>query len=353
MIQFSRSCKLTFAATALCALAPSARAVDRPVRLGVYYYPGWSPNIAQAVHKSPWLPIEPYGDRMPAMGEYVDGDPNVLRTQLDAMKAGGLSFVVFDSYVSGGGKTRADQSINAYMAVADSNDPQFSILWDNSDQSVKSMSDWVAILSVWCDRYFRDSRYVRVDGRPMLMIFSASVLDATATRFGVTGGELLVKAQAIAKAHGLPGIFFVAGSPPNTSMARGRAASEGYSALSEYNLSALGAPGAGYLRRDGAYQRYWKAYTMNASVPAILPLTVGWDRTPWGGSKEDGAVPTPEQFATHVAAALSYMRRGETQASRMGVICCWNEYGEGSILEPTRKMGSAYLQALRGELNRH
>ncbi len=32
---------------------------------------------------------------------------------------------------------------------------------------------------------------------------------------------------------------------------------------------------------------------------------------------------------------------------RTGVICCWNEFGEGSIIEPTRQGGFARLEQIR------
>ena len=32
---------------------------------------------------------------------------------------------------------------------------------------------------------------------------------------------------------------------------------------------------------------------------------------------------------------------------RMGVICCWNEYGEGSFIEPTKRMGKELLERVR------
>ena len=32
---------------------------------------------------------------------------------------------------------------------------------------------------------------------------------------------------------------------------------------------------------------------------------------------------------------------------RTGMICCWNEFGEGSYVEPTKRDGFAYLERIR------
>jgi hypothetical protein len=31
----------------------------------------------------------------------------------------------------------------------------------------------------------------------------------------------------------------------------------------------------------------------------------------------------------------------------LGVICCWNEFGEGSYIEPTQKNGFSYLEKIK------
>jgi hypothetical protein len=351
-----RSC---LAARWICALflvasAAQTSAATSDVRIGVYYYPGWSPDIPMAAHKLPWEPIRAFPGRMPAIGEYRDDSAQTLRIQLDQMKAGGLSYIVFDSYVGPGGTVRSDQAIKAYMVAATGQDLKFAIMWDDSDKFLTSVADWDTIVGFWIDRYLRDFRYLKVEGQPALFIFSAEKLDSRAAVFGSSGEKLIARAQELAKLRGLPGIFFVAGTGPTTPMGRGLAKQEGYGALSQYDLGTSGLkdlPGTGFARRDAGYRKYWGQFESVSTLPTILPISAGWDRKPWGGSVEDGAIPTPKQFKSHVRAALFYLRAAPSEAGRMGTICCWNEYGEGSILEPTKQYGDAYLKGLKAALD--
>lgn len=324
-----------------------------PIRLGVYYYPGWSPAIQYAVRPDPWAPLRRFPELLPAKGEYRDGAPAVLRQQLDEMGRGGLSFVVFDTYIGQGGAPRGDQAIEAYRRVATAKDPGFALLWANHDAMLRSLADWDAMLGSWLERYLRDRRYLRVNGKPLVFIFSAKGLEDRARSFGSSTAILLARAQARAREAGLPGIAFVAGGGPQPAIIKGAARAWGYAALSDYNMGTGGyaMAGTGYARRVAVYRRYWEVYRRDADLPVILPITAGWDRTPWGGSDEDGAMPAPAEFAGHLREALAILARGRTEASRLGVICCWNEYGEGSVLEPTRKDGAARLKALRAVLD--
>ena len=41
----------------------------------------------------------------------------------------------------------------------------------------------------------------------------------------------------------------------------------------------------------------------------------------------------------------------KTPSPRIGVVCCWNEFGEGSYIEPTKEMGAAVVERLGRVLN--
>jgi hypothetical protein len=83
----------------------------------------------------------------------------------------------------------------------------------------------------------------------------------------------------------------------------------------------------------------------------ITPVTSGWDKRPWGGSEDplhDNSFSTLSQFKDHLIAAknsidISYEHVGQ----RMLVICCWNEYGEGSVIEPTKTNKFDYLEVVK------
>lgn len=55
----------------------------------------------------------------------------------------------------------------------------------------------------------------------------------------------------------------------------------------------------------------------------------------------DQLIGTPEEFESHVRAGVQEVIKGGPPY--IGVICCWNEFGEGSYVEPTRKLGDAII----------
>jgi len=83
------------------------------------------------------------------------------------------------------------------------------------------------------------------------------------------------------------------------------------------------------------------------SFPTVLP---NWDNTPRAGRRGvvfEGA--TPELFRDQVRSAVQavYDRQDE---HRLVFIQSWNEWAEGNYLEPDRRHGRGYLEALRAGL---
>jgi hypothetical protein len=80
-------------------------------------------------------------------------------------------------------------------------------------------------------------------------------------------------------------------------------------------------------------------------------MTSGWDKRPWGGTLNDPgrdlAFSTPDSFEAHLRSAKEVMDRNPEKTMRTGVICCWNEFGEGSYIEPTKKYGTQYLERVK------
>jgi len=326
----------------------TALAQSAPIRIGVYYYPGWTPRIPMALRSDPWAPIRKFPQRMPAKGEYSDDSPVIMRQQLDEMNSGGISFVAFDVFTGPDGSPRSDQAIRAYLSVARVNkDPKLALMWDNSYSFIKSSSDWDKIIKFWTTRYLTHPNALHIINKPVVFIFSANKMDELARNLGMTTEEMLDRAQIVAKSLGTDGIFFVAGVAPNSPFLN-KVRDFGYNAVSEYNL---GSSGHGFTNRDQSYRRYWSMYEEKSPLPVVLPMTVGWDRTPWGGSTQDNSRSDPNAFAVHTRAAIQYLQKGRSEENRVGVICCWNEYGEGSVLEPTRQYSNSHLLRLKREIN--
>jgi hypothetical protein len=192
-----------------------------------------------------------------------------------------------------------------------------------------------------------------MDGKPVVFVFSTKDLAAQAKGFGSTTQQLLADAQQRARDAGLPGFYFVAGLTGDTPDLLRDAKSMGYSAVSEYNLHAPAGQQANlahsYKELSAAYASHWRQFASISSLPAILPMTAGWDRRPWGGTydvRHDQCMPTLDEFKTHLIDGRKAILDLKQPGPKLGVICCWNEFGEGSFVEPTSKQGKARLEEI-------
>lgn len=325
-------------------------------RIGVYYFPGW--KVAPEIIKNdPWDKIRPFPEREPVLGWYPDGDDKVATQHLKWMKSAGLSFVVYDWYWLNNHGISLNHAIDAYRRVAPEGGVQYSILWANHSDVPSSLAQFDDIVDYWIENYFKDARFLRVDGKPVVFVFSPGLLARDSKKFGSQVGELLDRARVKANKAGLPGIYFVASAQAVKEPVMYGLPAEGFDALSAYNYhSGLSGQEDGrpmsrsYQELTDGYAESWQWILKNATLPYVLPVTAGWDKRPWGGSADslhDNSDGDPELFKRHIQAAKTLLDTYPAQTLGMAVVCCWNEFGEGSYIEPTRKYGFKFLDAIK------
>lgn len=318
--------------------------------IGTYYYPGWKGDAAAWSGRDPWAPIKKFPEREPLLGWYDEGDVDVMVQHLQWMHEYSIKFVVFVWYWTGG-RARNEHALAAYFKAKNKNLVQFSILWANHEAAPRSADDFTTMVRYWVRYYFKDHQYQRTDNKPVVHIFSPNALEQKAKAFGSSASELIAKANAIAKEHGYDGMYFVAGTPASSFASQG-AQQVGYVGLTAYNYTGGTSPGVShnYVALDRDYQEHWNWILSKSELPYLIPMTSGWDRRPWGGStdpRRDLSVSTPDSFEAHLQAAKTYMDKYPERTGSMGVICCWNEFGEGSFIEPTKTFQMQYLERVK------
>jgi hypothetical protein len=349
------------AAKATLAGTSTARSAAAPgdagsYRIGTYYFPGWKDNQLGNPRRRPWEPLQLYVDREPLLGWYAEDSPGVMDQQLKWMRDYGLDYVVFDFLWSGDNRPLLTAGIDAYLGANDRHGVQFSLIWTNHTTFKFTKAQFQTLFTFWATRYFKHRDYVKVDGKPLVFIFSADTLDANAKAIGMTTPELVAMADDIVKPMGLPGVSFIGASTGS----RYKFAGSGYQGFSAYNYhSPASAPltparpenlARSYVELDDSYQDQWAWMRNKAHGLYVLPMTSGWDKRPWGGSKDpkhDDSRSTPAEFRNHLLAARKFLDSNPELTRRMGVICCWNEFGEGSFIEPTKVDGMKYLEQVR------
>ncbi|HEX5310257.1 glycoside hydrolase family 99-like domain-containing protein [Aquabacterium sp.] len=336
-----------------CALTSAGAFAQRDLSLGVFYFPGWRDDAPGAPAAKPWQRIKDFPERKPLLGWYDEGNDDVMRLQLEWMIQYGLQFVVFDWYWANDGRVMLDHALAAYFRAPQRTRLPFALLWANHGDVPSSQSNFDQMVDWWVKYYAARSEFLRVDGKPVVFIYSSQDLAARARAFGTTAQQLLSGAQKRARDAGLPGFYFVAGVTGDTPDLLREARAMGYSAVSAYNLHApagqQGKLAHSFKELDAAYQTHWRQYAASSSVPTILPLTAGWDKRPWGGtydSRHDQCMPTLNEFRDHLAAGRKALEAVKQPGTKLGVLCCWNEFGEGSYIEPTQVEGKARLERL-------
>jgi hypothetical protein len=202
---------------------------------------------------------------------------------------------------------------------------------------------------------FSDARYLRVNGRPLFVIFRPHELpDAPQTL--ELWRELAVRA-------GLPGLYIVGQheDPAFDAQRLGFDASLVVNMLPQHEWrrpgwlltrarqKAFGLPLI-FPYETVARRGLPAAVAGIRSHPGVIP---NWDNTPRSGSR--GLVlneSSPELFRVALRAALDRVR-DQAADERLVFIKSWNEWAEGNHLEPDEKWGRGYLEVLRDELGRH
>jgi lipopolysaccharide biosynthesis protein len=348
------------------ALPPDTRS---PVRLIAFYLPQFHPipendlwwgkgftewtNVSKALprfkgHYQPHLPGE--------LGFYDLRLPQVLRQQAELVRDHGLAGLCFHHYWFDG-KPLLDTPIRLLLENKDIDLPfcvnwaneHWSRRWDGNDQEIligqaHSPADDIAFAAS-LEPLFRDPRYIRVNGRALLMLYRPRLLpDAAATvrrwrehfHAAGLGNPYVVMAQGFGDDDPRPyGLDAAAGFPPHRS---------GFDAPPmQDSLERLDPDFQGIVVRYADM-----AAAALANQPAEFRLFPGvcpsWDneaRKPARGFCALGA--TPAAYHDWLAAACEGALAFPDPDERIVFINAWNEWAEGAHLEPDRHFGYAYL----------
>lgn len=341
---------------------PEPVPVRGPFEVGAYYFPGWR-NAGQ------WQPLRGFPERRPILGWYREGDPEVADWHIKWAVEHGLTFFAYDWYWSEGSRQLEHALHEGYFRARYRHRLKFCLLWANHNApGTHSQEDCVAVTRHWITHYFRRPEHLTVAGQPIVIIFSPQRLTEDLGSEGVRRALTAMREEC--QRAGLPGLCLLA-CVGDVGEAR-RAAAEGYDAVTAYTWPGLGMTGEGMFAPfatllDG-YRYQWDQLESLGLLPLVPPVCGGWDSRPWHGENNlvrYGRTPAllrqhltdarhflehrPRVSASNAAAPATACAVGERDAAlrRLVLIEAWNEWGEGSYIEPHREFGFGYLDALR------
>lgn len=341
-----------------------------------------------------------YQPRVPAdLGYYDLRMPEVREAQACLARQAGIEGFCYWHYWFGNGKQLLERPFNEVLASGKPDFP-FCLGWANHSWSTKT---WVKANGSYQNqtmveqlypgekddvahfqyvlKAFQDKRYIRVDGKPVFVIFDPFQLPDCPSFIRLW--------QKMARENGLEGIHFV-GYTQNTSgrglkTAGGQRAADLYPVdkSAEYyrgvlNLGFDAVASIGLWRAEAVLKgRYrfllhrllnnkagfsyvrkfdYKEVMENYYVPEdawenVYPsLVPQWDRSPRAGGLNGVYVnSTPQRFGEAIEKALELVRN-KSDEHKILFLKSWNEWAEGNYVEPDLKYGHGYLDALRNSI---
>jgi lipopolysaccharide biosynthesis protein len=202
---------------------------------------------------------------------------------------------------------------------------------------------------------FRDPRYIRIDGRPLFLVYRASEL---------SDPRAVARAwREEAVAAGLPGLYLVRAEVHDDAHTQQDPAQVGFDAAYEFPPHGIrvatpssATPGLDTAFSGLAYE-YGEVARDFATRPtpsyrrfhAVMPA---WDNTARVGRRAHIAVNSnPEAYRSWLEIVCNRTRREQQGDERLVFINGWNEWAEGCHLEPDRRYGLAWLEATRAALS--
>ncbi len=350
---------------------PLPDSAPRRAKLLAYYLPQFHPiaendawwgrgftewaNVARGLprfagHYQPRIPRD--------LGPYSLDDPSVLPRQAAMAQEAGIFGFVFYFYWFNGRRLLerpieaflADRSIEMPFCLMWANE-NWSRRWDGSDEAVLISQDYrdadePALIATFA-RHFADWRYIRVGGRPLLMVYRPRLIPETAA-------TIARWRQAFRARHDVDPLFVMAQSFGDTDPRP--FGMEGAIEFPPHKLTtplALKNADLQLLDPEFTAQVFDYADVAAASLaepippyPLIKTVVPGWDndaRRQGAGMVLHGA--SPVRYQEWLAELVRRAAQSPFLGEKFVCINAWNEWAEGAYLEPDVHFGAAFLNA--------
>ncbi|MBR1588760.1 MAG: glycoside hydrolase family 99-like domain-containing protein [Kiritimatiellae bacterium] len=322
---------------------PEPRPAETDYDIAALYFPGWGRVEA-------WRRVwNVCPERKPVLGWYDEANPEVVDWQIKWLVENGIRTLYVDWYWDRG-RQHHDHWVKAFYKARYRRHMKWAMMWANHNpKGSHSEADQRAVTKFWIESYFNTPEYLRIDGKPVVWIWSAANMDRDLGPGGCR--KLLEISRQMARAAGYEGICFIAMKWPEADWSAKAVQSckdRGFDMTGIYHFMDHGGKA-----RSG--RRYSYDLCVDASLPAwrkrqatgILPfipnLSTGWDDRPWNDRCEI--------YGKNADSFQRLCRDAKRFADETGVkrLCLapLNEWGEGSYAEPNAEHGFGFYEAVR------
>ena len=317
-----------------------------PYEIGALLFPGWTNHRWHGV----WSHAP---GRKPVLGWYDEENPETIDWQIKHLVENGVSWVSVDWYWNRG-RQHLNHWMTAFKAAKYRKYLKWHLMWANHNgHGSHSIADQEKVTKFWIENFFRDPQYQRIDGRPVVTIWSPRGMEVDLAGKGGCKG-LLEVSQRLAREAGFKGIYFVAMRGPDTEDANFLKTfkDKGFSRTCVYKYMGgiRGCPTGEAGSRPFKWiadtsLEHWRALGRNSAVPFWPSLSTAWDDRPWRG--ETGWAITDVNAADYRRICADARTYSDESGERMLLMGPLDEWGEGSIGYPNAELGFGMLEAVR------
>ena len=306
-------------------------------------------------HHQPHLPIH--------LGFYDLRLRETMQEQAKLAAAFGIGGFAYYYYWFNG-KTLMETPLDSMLLDKSVNMP-FCLIWANESwtrrwndaestilvQQAHSLEDSRAFF-LHVSKFFRDERYIRVDGKPVLAIYRKDLFDGMA--------EHIDEWRKLAVELGFPGVYLICVQTAQAwdPQADGFDAAMGFPPHCTVTPDISEATARLSPEFSGTIYDYESVVTDNVRsapraykyLPAVM---LSWDNTARRGMLATiFARFTLQRYAQWLAFNVFRVAKDDSLGDdeKIVFVNAWNEWAEGAHLEPDRKYGFGYLEATRGVL---
>ena len=323
--------------------------------------------------------------KVPLWGYEDEADPRVMEKKIDAAADHGLTTFLFDWYWYEDGPYLGRCLDEGFLGAGNNSRMKFALMWANHDwQEIQpatrakpyalrvsgqlSEKAFIEATDHMIRNYFAHPSYWRVDGglyfsvyELMSLVKSFGSLDNT--RWILDDFRNRVRGAGLGELHLNAVIWGVQILPGETRIANPREMIEvlGFDSVTSYvwihHVEMKDFPRTSYAWcREEAF-RAFEGFASEYGVPYFPNVTMGWDpspRTIQSDVYDNLGYPftptlegnTPREFETALKKGKEFLDR-KTTGSKILTINAWNEWTEGSYLEPDTVNGTGYLEAIK------
>ena len=314
--------------------------------------------------------------KVPLWGYEDETDPVVMSKKIATATKYGVNVMIFDWYWYDKKPFLEDALNKGFLKAKNTNDMKFYLMWANHDHSSyldpsnpdkskvyfyggvdrKTFEDMIAHI---IKDYFKKPNYYKINGEPVFSIYELSTFIK-----GIGGAEKAKEAIDYLRKKtveaGFPGLHLQAtlwGNIPSTlkdvpgdKIQTQNSTLEyfGFNSMTNYQWCHFVAPSGDYFSWGHKALAKWAEWDTTFNVPYCPHVSIGWDSNPrFPVQKQDLIVNNkPEYFQMYLQKAKDYIDAHPNQPPLI-TINAWNEWAEGSYLEPDKKNGYGYLEAVR------